>query len=482
MIGSLFNGINGMLIHQTALNVESNNIANVNSVGFKSNEISFADMVKGQSYSVTKNYTTGNLVSTTNPLDMAINGRGFFVLNENGRDYYTRAGNFKMGADGNLVTQENANVMGIASVVQASSNTGDDIFDSTYSEFVATQYVSTDGSMITINTKASDYNASASNDSDALSGLGMKTSDAKLNDISLLMSDYQQKLQAYASNPVDGTASVAEVNSITFDMTQVLTEDDTVGLYVNGDLVSQEFDTALSTTFKKLSDKISALSGQISTFDDTTGKLTMSSLIPGSTTTFAGAYAGTVSYDVANETSSVLGTGLGAVTASYNALQNAMDKADAKILSITNTIDLAQENTVLQDGEAFELSSIQLRLDTLGNSTVPFGDISVENGVIFVTQGSNKYAMGKIPTVTFADTEGLEAVGGTKFKAFTAMSGMPIMSTSMDQIMSQTLELSNADLGSSLTKLMVYQRAFEANSKSLTTSDEFLNIAIQLKS
>ena len=149
-----------MLIHQTALNVESNNIANVNSVGFKANEISFADMVKGQSYSVTKNYTTGNLVSTTNPLDMAINGRGFFILNENGKDYYTRAGNFKMGADGNLVTQENANVMGIASVVQASSNTGDDIFDSTYSEFVATQYVSTDGSMITINTKASDYNVS----------------------------------------------------------------------------------------------------------------------------------------------------------------------------------------------------------------------------------------------------------------------------------------------------------------------------------
>jgi len=55
------------------------------------------------------------------------------------------------------------------------------------------------------------------------------------------------------------------------------------------------------------------------------------------------------------------------------------------------------------------------------------------------------------------------------------------MATGSVVLHQNTLELSNADLATGLTELMIYQRAYEANAKSITTSDEFLNIAIQLK-
>jgi len=59
--------------------------------------------------------------------------------------------------------------------------------------------------------------------------------------------------------------------------------------------------------------------------------------------------------------------------------------------------------------------------------------------------------------------------------------GDPVVSNSQTSIVNNSLELSNADLSISLTNLIVYQRSFEANSKTVTTSDEFLKTAIGLK-
>ena len=87
MIGALYNGISGLSAFQQALNTESNNISNVNTSGYKADSVTFADMMyqqgvgKGASLqSVQKSFTQGNLKVTGNPYDMAIDGKGFFMV------------------------------------------------------------------------------------------------------------------------------------------------------------------------------------------------------------------------------------------------------------------------------------------------------------------------------------------------------------------------------------------------------------------
>ena len=114
MIGALWTGISGLSSQQKALDNESNNIANVNTIGFKSSRISFADQMyqdrigKGSKIlDAEKLYTQGNLKLTCVNYDMALSGDGFFTVLNNrssgsAETLYTRAGNFRMGDNGTL--------------------------------------------------------------------------------------------------------------------------------------------------------------------------------------------------------------------------------------------------------------------------------------------------------------------------------------------------------------------------------------------
>jgi flagellar hook protein FlgE len=108
--GSSLSGLNSSSM---ALDVISNNIANVSTVGFKSAQANFADVYAASLASagsqplpglgvntskVVQSFTQGSLTTTTNPLDMAINGKGFFRLNDNGAITYTRNGQFHLTA------------------------------------------------------------------------------------------------------------------------------------------------------------------------------------------------------------------------------------------------------------------------------------------------------------------------------------------------------------------------------------------------
>lgn len=127
MLRSLFSGVNGVRNHQTMMDVVANNISNVNTIGFKSGRITFSDaisqLLKGGSaprdarggsnpvqvglgmkvQSIDNNFGQGGLEQTGYNTDLAIEGRGFFVVREGDRLLYTRAGNFTIDADGRLV-------------------------------------------------------------------------------------------------------------------------------------------------------------------------------------------------------------------------------------------------------------------------------------------------------------------------------------------------------------------------------------------
>ena len=131
MLRSLWSGVSGLQAHQVALDVESNNIANVNTVGFKYSRASFVDMLSqvkqiatspyknglgGQNdFSVgmgvginatTKVFSQGNTQNTDVKTDLAIEGDGFFIISRDRGETknYTRDGEFLFDAKGNLVT------------------------------------------------------------------------------------------------------------------------------------------------------------------------------------------------------------------------------------------------------------------------------------------------------------------------------------------------------------------------------------------
>ncbi|MDN5314234.1 MAG: flagellar hook protein FlgE [Clostridiales bacterium] len=136
MLRSLYSGVSGLKNHQTKMDVIGNNIANVNTVGFKSSRVTFQDIYSqtlkpasapaagsggtnpqqiGLGVSVgtiDTMFTRSAAEYTGSPLDLSIEGDGFFVVNDGAADYFTRAGNFTTDADSNLINANGLIVQG----------------------------------------------------------------------------------------------------------------------------------------------------------------------------------------------------------------------------------------------------------------------------------------------------------------------------------------------------------------------------------
>jgi len=137
MMQSLYTSSTGMMAMQTQIDTTANNIANVNTMGYKKSRAEFADlMYKVMTYAgtstsdttksptgievglgvrptaVNKIFSEGSLKQTDNTLDMAITGKGFFKLQlPNGTEVYTRNGSFKVDQNGTLVNSDGYTVI-----------------------------------------------------------------------------------------------------------------------------------------------------------------------------------------------------------------------------------------------------------------------------------------------------------------------------------------------------------------------------------
>lgn len=135
MMRSLYAGVSGLRNHQARLDVIGNNIANVNTVAFKSSRVTFKEafvqLLQGASRppgdlgginpiqigsgmnigSVDQLFTQGTLESTGQNTDLAIQGDAFFVVSDGSRRFFTRAGNFQLDADGRLIAPNNGFVV-----------------------------------------------------------------------------------------------------------------------------------------------------------------------------------------------------------------------------------------------------------------------------------------------------------------------------------------------------------------------------------
>lgn len=147
MSQSLYTAMGGIASATTQLSVISNNVANINTTAFKASSVEFSDVysttlsygsvatstsggtnpkqigVGVEVSAISTDFNTGSWVSTGKSTDLMINGNGFFTVQAtDGSTYYTRAGDFSIDANGNLVTSNGYKVEGTNSILAASSS------------------------------------------------------------------------------------------------------------------------------------------------------------------------------------------------------------------------------------------------------------------------------------------------------------------------------------------------------------------------
>ncbi len=181
MLRSFYSGISGLRNFQTKLDVVSNNIANVNTTGFKKSRVMFQDIISqtlqgatapaapmgginpkqvglGASISsIDTTFNTGTPQTTNVKTDMYINGNGFFIVTpDNGTTLYlTRAGNFTLDAEGNLVNSQGMKVVGDdgSSTFNLKQYTGQKVVDFSIGQDGTIELLLDDGSKQTYGTK-----------------------------------------------------------------------------------------------------------------------------------------------------------------------------------------------------------------------------------------------------------------------------------------------------------------------------------------
>lgn len=267
MIGALWTGISGLSSHQTALDNESHNIANVNTVGYKASRISFADQMyqdrigKGSKIlDAEKLYVQGNLKLTGVDYDMALSGDGFFTVKNSvsGENMYTRAGNLRMGDNGTLQDAAGNEVQGWAMRALdpgqdvVSTNPNVDMFTNDYTKLLTSKVVSHSTYVETITAKATDYTATAKADSSVIfEGAGAKSKSAKIADVEALVSNYASWLSKLQDEPDGGSASsTAQVSQINFKSGNdalISKDGDQVYVYINGNKYSQNYVATVAT-------------------------------------------------------------------------------------------------------------------------------------------------------------------------------------------------------------------------------------------
>src|SRR5262245_20973894 len=166
IVGALSTGRSGLINSGAALGVIGNNIANVSTVGFKGSRTEFADLLSAEAggevgkiglgsriETIRTLFTQGAVEATGRSLDMALDGQGFFVLREGTAQVFTRAGNFGLDAQGNIVNPIGLSLQGFP--VDGNGNVNGGLTDVTVAG-ISSQALATSTATIKGNLKSDD--------------------------------------------------------------------------------------------------------------------------------------------------------------------------------------------------------------------------------------------------------------------------------------------------------------------------------------
>jgi flagellar hook protein FlgE len=427
MLRSLFAGISGLRAHQSMMDVTGNNIANVNTTGFKSSQTVFQDtlsqLLRGAGApqggnggtnpsqvglgvrlaGVTTNFGQGSAQTTGRSTDLMIQGDGFFVVKNAGESLYTRAGAFSFDTDGRLTTPEGGVVQGWSADVTGTINTNSPVGN----------IVLPVGKVLS---PAKTTSATIGGNLPADATPGTPASPAVVADPT-------------ATPPVVGSPAVAAVPG-----TSVPT---TIKVF---DATGAEHD--LAVTFTKQDS-------------------------PGTGWDVTSPSGGTVTPATLDFTAS--GATPNTPTLTY---VNAADglNVTVKIDTMTGFAGMKSAAALSQDGSAM--------------GTLQAFSMSPDGTLVGVFSNGLKQSLGQIALANFNNPAGLEKVGGSMYRT-TVNSGTQLLgqagTAGRGLLSSGTLEMSNVDLAQEFTNLIVAQRGFQANSRVITTSDQILEDLVNLK-
>jgi flagellar hook protein FlgE len=474
MNGSIYTGSSALSAYQKAIDVESNNVANVNTVGFKSDTVSFSDLMYqgGVGKGVTmnepvKNFNQGHIQLTGLDYDFAISGEGFFTVVDPHDEsvYYTRAGNFRKDAQNNLVDINENHVMGVLPIVS-----GDKITEE-FTKNIGSSIIDDELTIISLNTFATDYTKSAI--STGQSGSYYKSASDNISDIEELKTAYQSAILAYESKIEIGAIPNVHIDSVTYPIVADDNGNYTLEVTVDGIKFQQDFEIDIAMTLNMLSNSINKTAGITSSVDTSTGIMTIESLIAGEKMVTSKAKANNQNLAI-NLVSQESGSGQNLIEALYSKLQTLIEANGGQLATIKTEIGKTPTGTPPN------LGKISLDLDSLGISNNMIGELENDNGDIYLVQGNAKFLVAKIAAVLFQESSSLSPEGHNLYSA-TSESGNPLFVAEKAEILNNHVEVSSTNLSEGLVNLMVWQKAFDANSKSITTSDELLKTALALK-
>ena len=509
---SMYVGISGLSAQSAAASVISNNLANADTVGFKSSDTTFEDVFystisAGGSAdqvgngvavaSVDADFTQGSYESSSSATDLTIGGDGFFVVvdPDTGDTYYTRSGNFDLDVEGYLTDSHDNVVQGWTMEDGSISGTlGEILIEQNQSPPQATTEVSFS---LNLNSDGTD-NTTASNASTALFNAYDGLNSPPLADSRY---EYSTSITVYDANGSSHDLTIA------FDQAGTTTDGDMIWEYVVYGDADEDLREAGGTDVGTTSAAGLLMTGTM-TFD-ASGQLE-------SMTAFTLAETLANPTDLLDESNWVLagfdGDGLIEVAANFTggddqliSLDLGLSNTDAStgtgwdtssgidslddITAATDLADLPSFNATLLSGDAttsYSSSSVTNSLRQDGYASGTLQDLIVnENGVI-----SGQYSNGQtielytIALADFTNPNGLYSEGSNLYSA-TMDSGQAVIGMAgtggFGDITSYSLEGSNVDIATEMTKLVILQAVYQANSKTITTANTLLETAISLK-
>ena len=137
-----YSALSGAIAREQAMSNVASNLANISTTGFKKNRISFAAILRGSQQTgeasgknlarirtISTDFSQGGMQTTGRPLDVAIDGEGFYKVRKGEETYYTRSGRFMLDENGMLKTEDGANVLGAGNdPIQVDTALGKDIY------------------------------------------------------------------------------------------------------------------------------------------------------------------------------------------------------------------------------------------------------------------------------------------------------------------------------------------------------------------
>ena len=523
MLSSLYSGISGLLSNSDALDVISNNISNVNTVGFKSQTAQFEDVLyqtitgasgtsqvgRGSALeSVSTDFSQGSFETTNSATDLAIGGQGFFIVQKSGdqTDYYTRAGSFSLDKNGDLIDAAGDFVQGKAIDQDTGTAFGVD------GNIVISQQPSNPKETANIDMVVNlDASSAWVGGFTVTSGSGVSSAGAASGDYPATGA-YTISVGAtitLGSGAVGYAATLTTASGAAYSVS-LPSSGNVADLQTNGGL-----DTGLDLTLGTLATggvTSFALTGFNASSPSTTSNYSSSVTVYDSLGTghVVTAYFQKTGYDPTSQTSTwnwyaVPQTGdfiagsppapnyaTGTLTFNANGVLTSGGTPQQITFNFAGAQAGQQINLVLGSGSGegattqYSSSSNTVYQSQDGYPPGVLQSISVnQSGII-----SGSYDNGQIlklyqlDLANFNDPQGLERDGGNLYSA-TLVSGVAYTSApgqgGMGKISSNSLEESNVDLATQFSEMIVAQSGYEANSKVITTTDEILQTLMNMK-